>query len=174
MTWEDPMTAFDAAMLILRVGIGLVILAHGINHAGGRERTTKWFGSIGFRSPGMQWFFSTATEIGVGLFLIAGFVTGAAAAGLVAVMFVAFWSVHRNNGFFIFRPGEGWEYVATLALTGLTMAVAGPGSASLDDALGIATDLDGWVGAALVAGGLALAAVQLAVFFRPGEATQPA
>ena len=66
------MTAFDVAMLILRVGIGLVILAHGVNHARGRDRTTKWFGSIGFRSPGMQWFFSTATEIGVGVLLVVG------------------------------------------------------------------------------------------------------
>lgn len=165
------MTAFDVAMLLLRVGVGLVILAHGVNHARGRERTTAWFGSIGFRSPGMQWFFSTATELGVGVLLVAGALTSLAAAGLVAVMFVAFWSVHRKNGFFIFRPGEGWEYVATLALTGLVLALAGPGEASIDHAAGIATDLDGWVGAAIVAGGLVLAIGQLATFFRPDEAT---
>ncbi len=167
------MTAFDVAMLILRVGIGLVILAHGVNHAQGRERTTAWFGSIGFRNPGMQWFFSTVTEIGVGVLLVAGALTSLAAAGLVAVMFVAFWSVHRKNGFFIFRPGEGWEYVATLALTGLVMAIAGPGEASVDHAVDIATKLDGWVGAAIVAAGLVLAGVQLATFFRPDESEQP-
>jgi putative oxidoreductase len=167
------MTAFDVAMLILRVGIGLVILAHGVNHARGRDRTTKWFGSIGFRSPGMQWFFSTATEIGVGVLLVVGALTSLAAAGLVAVMFVAFWSVHRTNGFFIFRPGEGWEYVATLALTGLVIAIGGPGTVSVDDAVDLAVKLDGWVGAAIVAAGLALAAVQLAVFFRPDEAQAP-
>ena len=88
-------------------------------------------------------------------------------------MFVAFWSVHRTNGFFIFRPGEGWEYVATLALTGLVIAIGGPGTVSVDDAVDLAVKLDGWVGAAIVAAGLALAAVQLAVFFRPDEAQAP-
>jgi len=167
---------FDIAMLILRIGVGLVILAHGVNHARGRERTTNWFASIGFRQPAMQWFFSTATEIAVAVLLIIGLLTAPAAAGLVAVMFVAFWTVHRKNGFFIFRPGEGWEYVATLALTGLTMAIAGPGEISIDgvieiDGTSVAALLDGWVGAAIVAGGLVLAAVQIATFFRPEEAT---
>lgn len=161
------MESFDWAILVLRIGAGLVILAHGINHAKGRQRTTEWFASIGFRHAEMQWFASTAGEIGIGLFLVLGLLTGLAAAGLVAVMFVAFWSVHRNNGFFIFRPGEGWEYVATLALIGGTIAIAGPGAASLDNALDIATALDGWIGAGLVTGGLAAAAGQLALFLRP-------
>ncbi len=161
----------DFALLVLRVGIGLVFLAHGINHARGRERTTAWFGSIGFRKPEMQWFMSTATEIGVAVLLILGLLTSLAAAGLVAVMFVAFWSVHRKNGFFISRPGEGWEYVATLALTGVVLAIAGPGETSVDHALEIATDLDGAIGGLLVAGGLVLAAGQLATFYRPSEAT---
>lgn len=159
----------DAAMLILRVGIGLVILAHGVNHARGRSWTTAWFGSMGFRSPGLQWLLSTVTEIAVGVLLIAGLLTAPAATGLVALMFVAFWTVHRKNGFFIFRPGEGWEYVATLALTGVTIALAGPGTISIDHALGIAEYLDGWVGLGMVAAGLLVAAVQLAVFFRPAD-----
>lgn len=161
------MESFDWAMLVLRIGAGLVILAHGVNHARGRQRTTDWFASIGFRSAELQWIASTASELGIGVFLVLGLLTGPAAAGLIAVMSVAFWSVHRNNGFFIFRPGEGWEYVATLALIGATIAIAGPGSASIDNALDLDTIFDGWVGAALVAGALAAAAGQLALFFRP-------
>lgn len=161
------MESFDWAMLILRIGTGLIILAHGINHARGRQRTTDWFSSIGFRKAELQWFASTASELAIGIALVIGLLTGPAAAGLVAVMFVAFWSVHRKNGFFIFRPGEGWEYVATLALIGLAIAIAGPGSASIDNAIGIDTDLDGGIGALLVAGALAAAAAQLAVFFKP-------
>ncbi len=161
------MESFDWAMLILRIGTGLIILAHGINHARGRQRTTDWFGSIGFRNPELQWFASTASELAIGLALVTGLLTGPAAAGLVAVMFVAFWSVHRKNGFFIFRPGEGWEYVATLAMIGVVIAVAGPGSASIDNAIGIDTDLNGGIGALLVAGALVAAAGQLAIFFKP-------
>lgn len=160
--------AFDVAMLILRIGVGLVILAHGVNHARGRERTTAWFGSIGFRSPGMQWFFSTATELAVGVLLVAGLLTSFAAAGLVAIMSVAFWSVHRNNGFFIFRPGEGWEYVMTLTVLGLALAVLGPGEWSVDDQSDSLRDLAGWTGfwIAVAAGGGG-AAVLLAGFWRP-------
>jgi putative oxidoreductase len=108
----------DLALAVLRIGIGGVFLAHGVNHARGRERTTRWFGSVGFRRPEVQWFAATATEVAAGAALVLGLLTGLAAAALVAVVAVAFWTVHRGNGFFIFRPGEGWEYVATLALSG--------------------------------------------------------
>ena len=59
----------DIALLILRVALGLVFVAHGVKHARGREKTSNWFGSIGFRQPQMQWFASSATEIGVGVLL---------------------------------------------------------------------------------------------------------
>ena len=166
------MDQIDWALLILRIGTGLTILAHGINHARGRQRTTAWFDSIGFRSPGLQWLASTASEIGVGVLLVVGLLTGPAAAGLVAVMLVAFWAVHRKNGFFIFRPGEGWEYVATLAINGAVLAVAGPGTAALDHAIGIDEALSGGAGALLVAAAVIAAAVQLAIFYKPVPAEQ--
>jgi putative oxidoreductase len=82
-------------------------------------------------------------------------------------MFVAFWSIHRFVGFFNFhRPDEGYEYVTTLAVIALALAIAGPGRYSVDEALGIAGDLDGWVGLAIVGAGLLVAAGQLAMFWR--------
>jgi putative oxidoreductase len=78
-------------------------------------------------------------------------------AGLVATMFVAFWTIHRFAGFFNFhRPDEGYEYVATIAVSGLALAIGGPGSVSLDEAFGWADLFDGWVGALIVLGGLAV------------------
>ena len=82
-------------------------------------------------------------------------------------MFVAFWTVHRSNGFFIFRPGEGYEYVSTLGLIAVGLAITGPGSASLDSALEIADLLDGWIGALIVGGGLMGALGLLAIFWKP-------
>ena len=169
------MDAFDVGMLVLRFGLGAVFLAHGIKHARGREKTSRWFGSIGFRSPDFQWFMSTATEIGVGVLLILGFLTSLAAAGLIGTMFVAYWTVHRPAGFFItafMKEGidvEGWEYVFTLGLAALALAIAGPGELSIDDGIGLAQNLDGWVGFALAAGGVAVALGQLATFWRPAE-----
>jgi putative oxidoreductase len=83
-------------------------------------------------------------------------------------MLVAWITNHRGNGFFIFRPGEGWEYVMTLTFVGLALAVVGPGEWSLDNALDLLDDLVGAPGLAIAAvagGGGALAL--LAGFWRP-------
>jgi len=167
--------AFNLAMLILRVGLGIVFLAHGIKHARGREKTTKWFAWLGFKQAPLQWLLSTATEIGVGVLLIIGLLTGPAAAGAVGIMAVAFWTVHRPAGFFItafMREGidvEGWEYVFTLAFTASALAIAGPGDWSLDYQMGIEHVLDAWWGVVFVAGSLVISALQLATFWRPNQ-----
>lgn len=154
-------------MLILRVWAGVVMLAHGINHGRSLAGTAQWFGSKGFQRPETNALLSSVVEIAVGLALIAGFLTSIAAAGLAAVMFVAFWTIHRFVGFFNFhRPDEGYEYVTTLAVVSLVVAIAGPGSVSVDSALGIVDSLDGPVGAIIVGGGLVVAGVQLGLLWR--------
>ncbi len=99
--------------------------------------------------------------------LALGLLTSFAAAGLVATLFAAFWTVHRFAGFFVFRrPDEGWEYVATLSVAAVALAIIGPGSASIDSALDIADSLDGWVGAIIALAGVAASGAQLATFWR--------
>ena len=162
-----PDTA-NLALLVLRIALGVVLLAHGVRHLRGKAGTTAWLEGIGFKSPSIQWFFMSFAEIGAGLSLLFGLLTSIGAAGLVSLMAVAYWTVHRHAGFWITaRPDEGWEYVLLLALGGLALAMLGPGQWSVDEALGIADSLDGAIGAALVGGGVAAAALQLAVFFRP-------
>ncbi len=164
------MEPLDVAALGLRVVLGVVMLAHGIKHARGRQKTSRWFGSIGFRMPEFQWFASTATEIGVGILLIAGAGTSLAAAGLIGITTVAFVSVHRKAGFWITaRPDEGYEYVLVLTVAALALALVGPGTMSVDDGIGVADLLDGWVGLVVGVGGMAVAALQLSVFYRPGS-----
>jgi putative oxidoreductase len=167
--------AFNLAMLILRVGLGVVFLAHGIKHARGREKTTNWFAWLGFKQAPLQWLLSTATEIGAGLLLILGLFNSLAAAGVVGIMSVAFWTVHKPAGFFItafMKEGidvEGWEYVFSLAFAASALAVAGPGDWSLDYQFGLDHKLDAWIGAILVVGAVLVSALQLATFWRPGE-----
>lgn len=159
------MDAIDIALLILRVWAGIVMIAHGINHGRNLDGTANWFASVGFRSPRLNAQLSFLNEIAIGTALIAGLLTPIAAAGLAATMFVAFWSIHRFAGFFVFhRPNEGYEYVATLAVVALIIAIVGPGSLSVDEALGI--DLTGGLGAAIFGLGIVAALVQLAVFWR--------
>ena len=166
------MAAIDVVMLMFRLWVAIVMIAHGVNHGRTQEGTAKWFASKGFRSPELNARISAVNEILIGLALIAGLLTSVAAAGVVATMFVAFWSIHRFAGFFNFRrPDEGWEYVATLSIIGISLAVLGPGRYSVDEALGIAGNLDGWVGLAIVGAGILIAAGQLAVLWRkPVEA----
>jgi len=163
----DPI---NTALLAMRVALGVVFLAHGIKHARGRAKTTNWFASMGFRNAPFQWFMSTATEIGVGVLVLAGFLTSLAAAGIAGIMFVAYLTVHRAAGFWITaRPDEGWEYVFTLTVMAAAVATIGPGEWSLDHALDLADKLDGWVGALLVGGGMVAGAGQVAAFFRPPQ-----
>lgn len=160
----DPV---DAAMLVLRLWLATVIIAHGVNHARSLDGTARWFASKGFRRAEVQARLSAAGEIAIGVGLALGLLTAFAAAGLIATMIVAFWSIHRLAGFFVSaRPDEGYEYVATLSVAALVLALVGPGRASVDHAVGLAGQLDGWVGLAIVAGGVVAAGLQLAAFWR--------
>lgn len=163
--------AVDLAMFIFRAGIGAVMLAHGINHVigGGKiEGTAGWFGSMGMRPPMVQAWLASITEIGAGILLILGLLTPFGAAGVVGVMTVAWIINHRSNGFFIFSPGEGWEYVMTLLLCGIVLGALGPARWSLDHALGLDEDFLGWPGLLIAAvGGGGGAAILLLVAWKP-------
>lgn len=163
--------AIDLALLIFRCGIGAVMLAHGVNHiiGGGKiAGTARWFGSLGMNPPIVQAWLASITEVGAGALLVLGLLTPLGGAGVVGTMAVAWIINHRGNGFFIFRPGEGWEYVMTLVLCGVLLGAIGPGEWSLDEALDIRDDLIGWPGlliAAVAGGGGAL--LLLAACWRP-------
>jgi putative oxidoreductase len=164
-------SSVDLALLIFRCGIGSVMLAHGINHVIGGGKiggTASWFKSMGMRRSLMQAWMASLTEVGAGLLLIVGLLTPFGGAGVVGVMAVAWAINHRGNGFFIFRPGEGWEYVMVLLLSGVTLGAVGPGKWSLDEAVNLRDDLTGTPGLLIAAlAGLGGAAALLAAFWRP-------
>lgn len=163
--------AVDLALLVLRCGVGAVMLAHGINHiiGGGKiPGVAKWFASLGMRQPVLQAWLASLTEVGAGALLVLGLATPLGGAGVVGTMAVAWIINHRGNGFFIFRPGEGWEYVMMLLLCGVAIGTIGPGRWSLDHAIGVDDDLIGLPGLLLAAGAGGLGAVLLlAAFWRP-------
>jgi putative oxidoreductase len=161
------MTDADTAALILRVALGVTLIAHGRNHGwgeGGLQGTTNWFESIGLRPARIHAAVSAYMEVAAGLALLLGLLVPFAAAAGVGVMTVAFVTVHRPNGFFIFK--EGYEYVAVLAFALVALSVLGAGKVSLDRAFGIELD-GGWVGLAVAAGGLLGAGLLLATSWRP-------
>lgn len=161
------MDVFDFVSAGLRLWLGIVMVAHGIGHVRNVDGTEAWFASKGFRFARPIARFSGLGELAIGAALVVGLLTGPAVAGLIAIMTVAFWAVHRPAGFFVYaRPDEGWEYVATLAVTATAVAVMGPGRLSIDALLGIDTALDGAVGLVLAGAGVAAGAGQLALTWR--------
>ena len=127
-----------AGLLILRIAVGIVMIAHGYNHIfrGGKiQGTAGWFESLGMKPGILHAWLASLTELGAGAMLIFGFLTPLAAGGVVGVMLVALITNHLKNGFFIFRPGEWYEYVLTLLLTGLALGGIGTGQWSCHDAI---------------------------------------
>src|SRR5437763_1750024 len=135
--------AYDVGVLILRLVLGLTLAAHGFNKffGGGRiPGTAGWFESIGMKYGTFQAVVAATTEISAGLGLAAGLLTPIPAAGFVALMLVAAWTVHRHNGFFIVK--EGWESNLILAV-GDILGIGSLGVAatsSKDEVLAIEAD----------------------------------
>jgi putative oxidoreductase len=163
--------AVNLALLVMRCSVGAVMLAHGINHIfrGGKiAGTGRWFESLGMKPGVLHAWFASLAEVGGGAMLVLGLVTPLAASAVVGTMLVAWITNHRGNGFFIFRPGEGWEYVMTLTFMGFALAVLGAGAWSLDDAFGIYDHAPGNAGLVIVLlAGVGGAALLLATFWRP-------
>ena len=166
-------SAADLSLLVLRVALGIVFFAHGYNHIFGGGKiagTARWFEGLGMRPGILHAWVASVTELGAGVLLIAGLLTPLACAGVVGTMLVALVTNHLRNGFFIFRPGEGYEYVLTLILAAIGLSGVGPGGWSLDHAAGV-FDPPGWpgLGIAVIAGGGG-AALTLATSWRPERA----
>lgn len=128
-------TAGNTAILILRIYLGAMIIAHGVNHLfrGGKlEGTASWFDSIGMKPGRLNALMASVTEFGVGVLLVAGLLTPLASAGLIALMVVAIWTVHRFNGFFVFRRGQGVEYCLCIIAAALVTGTFAGGKFSLD------------------------------------------
>ncbi|HAX81442.1 MAG TPA: DoxX family protein [Actinobacteria bacterium] len=157
----------DATLLALRLTLAIVFLGHGWRHARHLSRTAAWAGSIGLRRPRYQAMTMAYGELAIGLGLGLGLATAAAAAGAVAMMAVAFWTVHRRAGFFVSaRPDEGWEYVFVVAVVAVSVATLGAGEWSLDHVLGWSGPTSGRAGALIATSGLVLAAGHLAAYYR--------
>lgn len=164
----DP-TVFDAVVGGFRILVGLIFAAHGWAKrfsGGGLKGTAGWFDSIGMKPGKLHAQLASGIEMVAGVMLAIGLLTPFAAAAIIGVMLVAGWTVHRDKGFFI--VSEGWEYTFVVGLMALLVAGLGPGRWSVDWALGIANDLNGWLGLAIalvlgIGGGIA----QLAIFYRP-------
>ena len=110
------------------------------------------------------------TELGVAPLLVLGLLTPLAAAGVIGVMLVALITNHFKNGYFIFRPGEGYEYVLFITHDGVRLAALGGGKYLARQRL---RPSDSWMyggkGLLLALLGVLGALGLLAVFWRPEQ-----
>lgn len=157
-------------LLAIRCMIGFVMLAHGYNHifGGGKIKgTAGWFASLGMKPGILHAWTASLTELAVGVMLILGIGTPLAATGTIGIMLVALITNHLKNGFFIFRPGEGYEYVLTIIVVAFGIGCVGAGSWSLDHRLGWFASHPKLNLLLTVAPGVLGAAGLLATFWRP-------
>lgn len=171
----DSNDGFHAAILLLRVVVGITFAAHGYNKffGGGKiPGTARWFDSIGMKPNGtIHAYLSAVTELGAGLLFALGLLTPLAGAGMVGMMVVAAYTVNRPNGFF--SANHGWEYNLVLATIGVSVATMGPGKYSLDDAIDLSWSFHPKIGLAVSAGlGLGAAVLLIATCFRPPAKTE--
>ncbi|MEI6631179.1 MAG: DoxX family protein [bacterium] len=127
----------DLGILILRLGLGIMFFAHGLQIAFGKlggpgpEGFSKMLSGLGF-SPAIFWAYLAAytTLIG-GLCLFAGLFTRVASFALLIFITVAAVKVHIAKGFFIMSGG--FEYNFVIACGCLALLLLGAGKFSISD-----------------------------------------
>jgi putative oxidoreductase len=137
----------DLGLLLLRLGTGGVLAAHGTQKlfgwfgGHGIEGTGAFMESVGYAPGKASATASGLAETGGGALLALGLATPAAGAAAAGAMAGAA-AVHTPNGFF--NTSGGYEYAATLGLAAAGLAIAGPGRLSLDHAFRHVVDR-GWM-----------------------------
>ena len=157
----DP-TTLDLGLLVLRLGVGLPFALHGFQKlfgwfdGGGFRGTSGWFASLGFGDGRAATLLAGTGEIVGGLGLATGLLTPLAAAAVAGTMTTAAFVNNAENGYW--SVAKGWELNGYLVVVAAALAVAGPGSLSLDALLDVpgllGVGLDGVFGAVAVSLGV--------------------
>lgn len=125
----------DLALLLARIGLGAVFLAHGLQKLDdwGYAGTRAGFEAMGAPAPGVTAALATWAEILGGAALILGVLTPVAGLILLADMIGAWAIGHAGNGLWV---GEGgYELVLALGAGALALAGVGAGRISVDAAI---------------------------------------
>lgn len=115
----------DAALLILRVVLGLIMIYHGwpkLTNLGG---TIEGMSGMGIPLPAVAAVFATVAELLGGLLLLVGAFTDIAGLLIAIDMLGAITFVHAKNGFAVSEGGV--EFPLALLAMALAIALAGPG-----------------------------------------------
>ncbi|MFD1505713.1 DoxX family protein [Georgenia yuyongxinii] len=130
-----PRALRDVLLLLARVGLGAVFLAHGLQKflSYGMAATTESFAAMGVPAPGLSAWVAALVETVGGVALIFGVLTPVFALLLAAEMIGALLIVHLPFGIWVTE--NGYELVLALAAGALALAAAGAGRFSVDGVL---------------------------------------
>lgn len=126
------------APVVLRVPVGIVLVAHGAQKLFGAfggyglEGTGQFMASLGL-SPGyLMALLAGSAEFFGGLALLIGLLVRPAAAIVAFTMVVAIFSVHISKGLFL--ANNGYEYALVLLAVAVSLVFSGAGKFSVDAA----------------------------------------
>ena len=132
-------------LLILRVGLGVVLAAHGLQKLfgwwGGQGLTgfRNSLSDVGYQHADILAYVSAGGEIVAGALLVLGLFTPVAAAGALAFLInglLATISAQPHQHTFTYFLPDGHEYQITLIAMAVAVILAGPGRYSLDGGRG--------------------------------------
>ncbi|MFC4000573.1 DoxX family protein [Prauserella oleivorans] len=147
---EEPGTAgaepdrwhagLDIGLLVLRLGLGITMGAHGLQKLfglfGGQgiDGFAQALAGMGYRDQTtlLAWITALA-EVGGGVLLVLGLFTQLGAAAILGVAAnIVYVKYQANGGFFTSADGLGFEYELFLGVTALALLFTGSGRAALD------------------------------------------
>lgn len=125
------------AIFILRLGLGIIFVGHGLQKAfglfggSGIEIFSKTLLGLGF-SPGWLWAYLVAyIELIGGLFLIIGLFVRTFSFLFILIMSVALFKVHLSKGFFI--TNGGFEYNFLIICVCVALIIMGSGKLGINN-----------------------------------------
>lgn len=131
-TFKSEQQNPELAAFILRVSLGLVLLAHSVYlklFVFTLTGTANYFASIGL--PELLAYLVFSVEAIAGLALVLGFRSRLFALISIPVLLGATWA-HLANGWLFTNAGGGWEYPLVLSLMALAQFSLGNGKYALD------------------------------------------
>lgn len=128
--------ARDVVLLLVRVGVGIILVAHGWQKlvTDGMDATSQGFEQMGVPLPQVSAYYSMIVELFGGAALILGLTVPVVAVLVLVDMAGAFVLVHVQNGPFV--ADNGFELVLAIGLSALTLLAFGAGRFGLDRLFG--------------------------------------